>query len=469
MSVNTEVYNRNDYILLRVLCLFGAIVTPVIKFVWSYTLAPDEFFNNYISVLQCIFYSGVFVLMFAATFFLSFVKKYAYYFVYAIYFLASFGLAYAVQYNNFSIQSVLIMLLFPASFTMLVKKMRHLIIYDLCTYSFILLALFTAEDKAIPRMFLILFFLFNYLFNYGFVRLRMKIQNSLIKREQDYRSLLEMTPQAIFVCQKDNILFCNSAAVLLAGAENTSALVNQPITRFLNYDEMLQHELVEDSIPASSIPKYHEEIFRRMDGAEVEVEASVAYVKLTGKSAMMYIIKDISERKATEKKIEQMAFYDPLTGLPNRNHLNNTLQEIIAASTDNKQESAVLFADLDGFKKVNDTLGHSNGDILLQLVAERLVKCVRSNDMVSRYGGDEFVIILNGSNESNAQTIAMRILNAFSLPFYMEGKDIYITPSIGISLYPKDGDTVGTLIKHADLAMYTAKDKGKNNFQYYSD
>lgn len=352
MVTKNEGYNRNEYILLRILCLLGAIATPAIKFVWSYSISKDEFFDNYISVIEVILFFGVFILLFAATFFVSFVRKNAYYFVFGLYLMATFGSVYAAEYNNFTMQSVLILLLFPASFTMIVKKMSHLIIYDLCTYCLLLIALLTAEDADIPKIFLVFFFLFYYVFNYFFARIRINTQNKLIRSEQDYRSL---------------------------------------------------------------------------------------------------------------------AFYDSLTGLPNRNYMDNMLKDTITRATDTNKEHAVLFADLDGFKEVNDTLGHNNGDVLLQQVAERFVKCVRSGDFVSRYGGDEFVILLTGADRSNAHSIAQRILNAFSLPFHIEGNDIYITPSIGISLYPKDGDNASVLIKNADSAMYKAKEKGKNNFQDYNN
>ncbi|BAW80314.1 diguanylate phosphodiesterase [Candidatus Nitrosoglobus terrae] len=168
-----------------------------------------------------------------------------------------------------------------------------------------------------------------------------------------------------------------------------------------------------------------------------------------------------------EKNIYQLAYYDPLTGLANRTLFKKYLEELMANPLSEDELSAVLFLDLDRFKLVNDTLGHDIGDLLLKAAADRIVHCLRSGDKVARLGGDEFTIILEGirSREIIAN-IATKICNVLSKPFSFMGQEIYIGVSIGISLYPGDGEDVSTLIKHADTAMFRAKERG-SDYQFY--
>jgi diguanylate cyclase (GGDEF)-like protein len=162
-----------------------------------------------------------------------------------------------------------------------------------------------------------------------------------------------------------------------------------------------------------------------------------------------------------------MAFYDTLTGLPNRNQFRNHLNDVLQQQQ--TKMHAVIFLDLDRFKIINDTKGHSVGDIILQKVAGRLEKAVHNEGLVSRQGGDEFIIVLEDVDKENASQVAKRILNEFSHPFEVNNEEFYVTPSIGISIYPTDGSDEETLIKNADTAMYQAKDRGKNNYQFYSN
>lgn len=183
------------------------------------------------------------------------------------------------------------------------------------------------------------------------------------------------------------------------------------------------------------------------------------------------------ERKRTEAHIYHMAYYDGLTSLPNRVLFQDRLKQAIAASERHNNMTAILFLDLDNFKRVNDTLGHFWGDELLKGVAERLMSVMRKSDSVARHscndlfarlGGDEFTVLLNVINESReASRAAQRIVELLSKPFLLDGSEIVISSSIGIAIYPDDGTDVHTLLKNADAAMYHAKDHGKNNYQYY--
>ncbi|MEO7744090.1 MAG: EAL domain-containing protein [Usitatibacter sp.] len=178
---------------------------------------------------------------------------------------------------------------------------------------------------------------------------------------------------------------------------------------------------------------------------------------------------DITDRKVAEQRIAHMAHHDALTGLPNRVLLRDRIQQAIARAHRNSSQIAVLFIDLDRFKMINDSLGHQLGDRLLQSVASRILVCVREGDTVSRVGGDEFVIVIPEIEEaSDASVVAGKILEVLGNAFYLQGNDLHVAASIGISLYPSDGADAETLMRNADTAMYHAKDSGRGNFQFFT-
>lgn len=188
---------------------------------------------------------------------------------------------------------------------------------------------------------------------------------------------------------------------------------------------------------------------------------------------MEYISSQIAtaiERKRTEETINHMAFYDVLTDLPNRMLFSDRLGRSLYNARNNRELVAVLFLDLDRFKNVNDSLGHALGDELLRSVAEKLKSCLRECDTIARIGGDEFTIMLPMLKTiEEAEKISERLLGIMEAPFYCKGFQFNVTTSIGISIYPYDGDNVESLLKNADVALYRAKEKGRNNFQLYND
>ncbi len=178
---------------------------------------------------------------------------------------------------------------------------------------------------------------------------------------------------------------------------------------------------------------------------------------------------DITARIRAESEIQQLINYDTLTGLPNRNLLHDRLKLAIAQAARERMLLGVMVLDLDRFKSINDTLGHRAGDKLLKTVASRLEACVRESDTLARLGGDEFVVILiNVANEEGITVVAKKILAVIAEPIYIDGHEIYTSGSIGIAVYPMDGEDSHTLLKHADLAMYQAKELDRNNFQFFS-
>jgi diguanylate cyclase (GGDEF)-like protein/PAS domain S-box-containing protein len=181
-------------------------------------------------------------------------------------------------------------------------------------------------------------------------------------------------------------------------------------------------------------------------------------------------VTDISERKRTEEEIRRIAYYDALTRLPNRAFFLEQLRRTLAAARRSERRAALLFCDLDNFKDVNDSLGHDQGDELLRGIAQRLSACIRKGDTLSRLGGDEFVLLLPAvGSDRDAVMVARKIMSQLARPFTLAGHEVYTSPSIGIAFYPEDGDTPGTLLKHADMAMYAAKARGRNRYQFFSE
>lgn len=184
----------------------------------------------------------------------------------------------------------------------------------------------------------------------------------------------------------------------------------------------------------------------------------------------MIQIQDMSYQKKSEERLSLRAYFDALTGLANRHHLEQSLEKNILSALNQQQSFAIFFLDLDKFKQVNDTLGHEAGDILLKIVAERLTAHTRSTDIVARLGGDEFIMVLSGlSNKKSTEHFAEKIINHIIAPIHIYGHELFITTSIGISFYPQDGHDAQTLIKNADTALYRAKRLGKNRYCFFND
>ena len=205
------------------------------------------------------------------------------------------------------------------------------------------------------------------------------------------------------------------------------------------------------------------------DGREIHIEDSISPIhdfdnKLTG---VVIVFHDASEAKSISMEMAHRAQHDFLTNLPNRLLLSDRISQAISLARRAGTQLSILFLDVDNFKKINDAYGHKVGDILLQKIATQLNSCVRSSDTVSRHGGDEFVILLTGWQGENAALTAQKIINLVSSSNTGIENQIVVGISIGISIYPKDGKDAETLLAHADTAMYAAKEKGKNSYQFY--
>jgi len=286
--------------------------------------------------------------------------------------------------------------------------------------------------------------------------------------EGRYRSLVEMSPDLIAVYSRGKLDYINEAGCRLLKAESPEDLIGQPISKVIPEDVLTRIKHRELAIDEDFEEKlWFEFKATQLDGKEIAVEMSAMPILYEGRMAEQIVGRDLTQRKKAENTIKYMAYYDVLTGLPNRNmvrkHLNAAFQE------DSCRSLAVLFLDLDRFKIINDTKGHSVGDLILKIVAGKLKEAVGDHGLVSRQGGDEFIILLKDHTKEQVIEIARGILEAFSEGIELENQEFFVTPSIGISMAPFDGNDEETLIKNADTAMYLAKERGKNNFQFYTD
>jgi diguanylate cyclase (GGDEF)-like protein/PAS domain S-box-containing protein len=283
-------------------------------------------------------------------------------------------------------------------------------------------------------------------------------------------SALSAAANSIFITDKQGrIIWVNAAFCRLSGF-NVEELVNQTprILKSGRQDAEFYAQLWQ-TILAGKVWS-GEVIERRKNGELFTVHQTITPLTDGGEiTHFIAVHEDITARKDAEARIEQMAYHDTLTGLSNRVELQNRLEQAVLQAKRHSRSLALHFIDLDRFKVVNDTLGHAMGDALLQAVAKRLESCLRASDTAARIGGDEFAVLqLEISNMEGAATLANKILSAMAEPFRLSGRDIHISPSIGISVFPLDSNMPDELMKNADIAMYLAKNEGRNNFQFFT-
>ncbi|MBS1189773.1 MAG: diguanylate cyclase [Rhodocyclaceae bacterium] len=255
-----------------------------------------------------------------------------------------------------------------------------------------------------------------------------------------------------------------SACRLLAAAEND--LIGHPVLEFAAPPEDLS--FWEDVAAGLADGVLSSTVVRRADGSIVPVERRVSRVILEdGNPAFLVGINDLTERLAANKRIEELAYHDTLTGLPNRTLLRERIEFVRQWSARAEKSFALLFVDLDRFKQINDSLGHLFGDRVLVAVAERIKGCLRQCDTAARLGGDEFVLVLHDVDERGAEITAQRLIAALNQPLAIDDLSLTVTCSIGIALYPADGQTADDLIRNADTAMYRVKEHGRADFRFY--
>lgn len=288
--------------------------------------------------------------------------------------------------------------------------------------------------------------------------------------ETKYRFLVEKTLVGVYIVQGDYFSYVNPRFAEIFGSTPEEILREGNILNFIDQeDRAFVAGNFRRQLAGEAGSQQYEFRGRRKDGTIVYVEALNGQGIYNGRNAILGTLIDISERKQAEEKVRHLAYHDPLTGLPNRMLFNDRAEQAIAMARRENTVLALLFIDLDRFKAINDTLGHDAGDRLLCEVADRLRECVRESDTVSRFGGDEFNLLLTQvRNESDTELVAHKILRALRRPIELAGHELHGTVSIGIALFPRDGIDVQTLIKNADTALYRAKDLGRNNYQIFN-
>ncbi len=299
---------------------------------------------------------------------------------------------------------------------------------------------------------------------------RKQMEATVRESEERYRSLVDLSPDGIAVHAEGKFVFVNPAGARYLGASNADQLIGKDFVGFVHpsyHDTAVERvRLMEQE--KSSVP-WIEEVFVRLDGKEITVEVAGVPFSHKGRPAAQIIFRDISERKVVDSRLERLALYDMLTGLPNRTLFFDRMNQLLALAKRNHYVLALLYMDFDRFKSVNDTLGHAVGDLLLAEASKRMVSCTRRADTVARMGGDEFIGICGKiATPADAGVVAQKIIDALSRPFLIKGHECTIGASIGISIYPNDGDDVESLLSKADTAMYRVKESGMGGYSYFS-
>lgn len=297
---------------------------------------------------------------------------------------------------------------------------------------------------------------------------RRKIEKALQESEARYRAVVRQTSDGILLVDvvSEKIIEANSAYCNLLGytsAEIQQLTLKDIIEEPTDFSQQLQ------SIIKQKRDFFGESVLRRQDGCLIEVEINVSVIYYQNQQAFCFTVRDITQRKRDKELLEYQAFHDSLTSLPNRSLFQKQLNYALVDAQSNNRAIAVMFLDIDHFKNINDTLGHSIGDQLLKSFAERLKSGLRSSDIISRWGGDEFTILIPEINQvEDVSNLAERILKALEEPIQLLEHQLHIKSSIGIALYPEHGEDSETLLKNADTALYRAKREGRNHYQFYT-
>lgn len=298
---------------------------------------------------------------------------------------------------------------------------------------------------------------------------RRRTAEALTESEQRYRQLVETSPDMVLVHRNGRVVFLNSPGAALMGFDSAAEALGLPVAILIepNGSGLSPDELLV-AVEAGDLGKATHVKLRTATGDLVDVELSAARLAHDGDDAVQCIIRDISDRVRAQETIQRMAYYDPLTDLPNRALFRDRLTGALAQARRRKEIVAVVFVDLDDFKAINDTLGHGVGDGVLKAVAKQIRGVLREEDTVARQGGDEFTIIARVADRETAGTLAERILDAISCSFAVEAHQLHVTASIGIATFPEDGEHETDLIRNADAAMYRAKEWGHNVYRLYA-
>lgn len=310
------------------------------------------------------------------------------------------------------------------------------------------------------------------LFGRSDIRLR-SMGDRLLSSERKFRQFYQKTPAMLHSMDGNGKLIYVSQSWLDTLGYEKEDVIGKDFFDFIVADKVsevrTEHFQKLDTLGEIRETNYP---LRRADGSSIEVAISeVAQRDANGQlTESLAVLNDLTHHRAAEERIERLAYYDTLTGLPNRALMNDRILQAMAHSKRDNRQVGIFFFDLDRFKLINDTQGHAVGDLVLRSVAQRLKKFIREGDTFARLGGDEFVIVQADPNhDPNFNIMGQRILETLGQPFQIGSREFFTTASIGVAVYPVDGDDPQTLLKSADTAMYVAKSRGRNNVQFFSD
>ncbi len=298
---------------------------------------------------------------------------------------------------------------------------------------------------------------------------RERISLALAESERRYRAIIDDAPDMVLVHDSTYVAFVNGAGADMLGYPAPEEAIGIPVaTLWEPNGSGLTPEELDELITEGTAGRPVSVKLRRHDGTTMDVEVSSTPLVIDGKRHVQCVARDITERLRAQDTIRRMAFYDALTGLPNRTLFRDRLTGHITRSKRSGTPLAVAFLDLDDFKIVNDTLGHSIGDALLKAVAERLTGLLRDSDTVAHHSGDEFTVIAEIRDADDAERLAERILSGLRPAFTVEGHELHVTGSLGMAICPDHSSDEVELLKQADTAMYQSKDWGHNQYRIFS-
>jgi len=302
---------------------------------------------------------------------------------------------------------------------------------------------------------------------------RRRAVEALANAESRFRSIFENTVEGIYQTSVEGrYISANPALARIYGYESPDELMSSLAAagRSLYVDATRRADFERLMREVGSVTQFESQAHRR-DGSVIWISENARVVRATDGRALYYegTVEDITERKRYQAELEFQATHDALTGLPNRGLLEDRLRQAIGYAHRNGSLVAVAFIDLDRFKVINDSLGHGSGDEVLMRVSRRIRGALREIDTVARQGGDEFVVVLaEQPTVESVVAVVERIIEEVAQPVTIDGRELYVTCSVGIALYPTDGGDVTTLLRNADAAMFSAKERGRNSFQFYA-
>jgi diguanylate cyclase (GGDEF)-like protein/PAS domain S-box-containing protein len=297
---------------------------------------------------------------------------------------------------------------------------------------------------------------------------RVRAETLLRESEEKFRSVIEQAADSFFLIDTDGMVVdINPTASEVLGYTKEELLNMEAKLIFTNLSDKII-SLADDT--KGNLSFNFEDIMSGMKNNRIPVDINIRKINIGEKQMYCALCRDIRDKKRAEAQIKHMAYHDALTNLPNRWYIQSYLQDYLLNNNTNKSKLGVILLDLDYFKVINDSLGHDAGDLLLKKVTERLQEASYYRETVlARFGGDEFILLVpNLLNKGEISRFCEKIIEVLSEPFYISGQKINISASIGVSLYPKDGKNLNTLIKHADLAMYGSKDNGRSCYSLYN-